>query len=403
MISAETLHLILRQHDPIRRRSSKPPQQSRQPTPTHKPQHRIQNANAPRRLRIRNRRRPRGQLLRLIHIRPHQAFVPLERLRVVGAVLCDLAGEDVRADDGDGGAHSADGRRAVRRVADDGHAALGPAVEFDLGVGLHVEVVRIIHGGEDAGGLPAGVGEEVVHERLLLGLGEPGVVLERLRGAAHDGEEDHCFAGVVGPGEDAAPPGGVVPPGPGAVGFARGDAEVGYVLVQGADAGFLHVGEDEGAGGRAETVACDEEVEVSLGRGVGEGDLDSVLGVVDGFDIIAENVLRAVFCTIIQNLCERSSQYLSIRRKTLPLPTTIDSELRSDAIVGINEGEALFVGRVLLNRIFQSHAPYYFKTSAAEIYVLAYCPQCGGALDDCYVCTGTGKPESESWTGNASA
>lgn len=69
---------------------------------------------------------------------------------VVGPIPGDLAHKDVRADDGDGRARSADGRGTVCRIADDAHAALGPAVEFDLGVRLHVKIIRFTHAGENA-------------------------------------------------------------------------------------------------------------------------------------------------------------------------------------------------------------------------------------------------------------
>lgn len=172
-------------------------------------------------------------------------------------------------------------------------------------------------------------------------------------------------------------------------------AGVGCVLVQRAYAGFLGIGGNERASRRAEAVACDEEVESLFGRGVGEGDLGSSVGLVDRFDRIAKYVLRSLLRSIIQDLCKCSPQDLSLRRETLPLPTTIDSELRPRVVVGINECYTFFTRRIIADGTFESHAPYDFKASAGDICVLPYCPQCGGPLDYCCVCAGTGKPEGE--------
>ena len=229
-------------------------------------------------------------------------------------------------------------------------------------------------------------------------------MVSKLVGGTHDGQEHHCSTLVAGTREYAAPAWSVVPACQGAVGLLGGDAEVGYVLVQRADAGLLRVGEDERAGWGAEAVACDEEVEVSSRRGIGEGDLDFVVGgIVDRFDIIVKDVPHFLLGSIIQDLCKGTPQNLRIRCETLSLPTAIDSELRSYAIIAIDKCEPFFVRGVFADGISKSHATYDFKASAADVYILPHCPQCGGALNDCYVSAGTGKPEGESWTGDASA
>ena len=116
-----------------------------QPIPTNKTKQSIYQAIAPHRLRIRYRRRPGRQTLRCIDERPHNTFVRLESLLVVGSIPGDLASKDVRADDSDGGAHAADRRETERRSADYAHTAFRPAVEINLGVRLHVKVIRCVH------------------------------------------------------------------------------------------------------------------------------------------------------------------------------------------------------------------------------------------------------------------
>ena len=224
----------------------------------------------------------------------------------------------------------------------------------------------------------------------------------QLVGCAHDGEEGHGAAGVVGAREDAAAARGVVPAGQLAVGDVGGDAEVGCVLVQGTDAGFVSVGEDEGAGGGAEAVGADEEVEVSLLRGgFGKGDFDPVVGVVDGCYIVVEDVLHLLLCTVVEKLCKCTPQDFGFSGKTLCLATLIDSEERFGAILGINEGPTFFVGCILTDSLFESHAPDDFQANTADVYILAYCPQYGSPLDYCHVSSGTGKPEGESWASYA--
>ena len=145
MVPADTSHLMPRQHNRVRRRPSKPPQQALQPIPTNKIKQSIHQVIAPRRLHIRYRRRPGRQTLRCIDERPHDTFVRLESLLVAGSTPGDLASKDVRADDSDGGAHPADRRGTKRRSADYAHAAFRPAVEINLGVRLHVKVIRCVH------------------------------------------------------------------------------------------------------------------------------------------------------------------------------------------------------------------------------------------------------------------
>ena len=105
---------------------------------------------------------------------------------------------------------------------------------------------------------------------------------------------------------------------------------------------------------------ADEEIESLFGRGGGEdgeGDLDSAVGLVDRFDRMAKYVLRFLLCTIIQDLCKCSPQDLSLRRETLPFPTTIDSKMRPRAVVGITECYVFFTRRIIADGISEPHAP----------------------------------------------
>ena len=176
MTPAEISHFISRQHSPIRQRPSKPLQTARQPAPTHKPLQPVHHAYTLRGLRVR---------LPPIDKRLHESSISLKSLFVIDSTLPDLASKDARANDSDGRANSAVGRGTVSCIANEAHAAFGPAFELDLRIRLHVEIICLVHASEKTRGFSASVGEEVVHERFLLFLGQPRVVLKLFEGA-HD-------------------------------------------------------------------------------------------------------------------------------------------------------------------------------------------------------------------------
>ncbi len=84
-------------------------------------------------------RRAQGGRVAAAYVLGHRAFVSGEGALVVAARSRQLPGEDVRADDGQGGA-AADGRAgAVPRVADERHPSACPGVHAELGDGVEVE------------------------------------------------------------------------------------------------------------------------------------------------------------------------------------------------------------------------------------------------------------------------
>ncbi len=216
-------------------------------------------------------------------------------------------GQVVRADEGEAGALAGQERGCVRGVAQQRDPAAGPAGHADLADRVEEHVVRVAEGGQDAGDLPAGVGEDV-GDQVALGL----LVPEQLarRGGLGEVHEGVHLVVVLHGVEGGGPARGV--PDDRLVGEAEGVAHgehreaVTEVAVE-----ALLGAEHHPPGARVHAVRAEDQVERTASAAP-EDDVDPVPGLVEGVDRVVEQELHVVPDRRVQSVREVPAPYLQV-------------------------------------------------------------------------------------------